>query len=392
MKKVVVMILFLFIFINLKEARASTPYRKINKNVFKEVIQSLTVLGDWDKTIMRIAMYAKYKFNYQSDESLFGKIDYWQSAEEMFYNQAGDCDDYTGFFQGALRLAGIPVAGYVVWSRAPKLFCHAIVAAPFKGGWATLDSSREILHSGYSSEAKAVDGIVEKYGYEVGGNIPVDYPDYHYQNNKPALFKNASRLKMHAHLTECALNQIELLIPNINNEKNYCELENKEAVGILVTIRRKNFLYLKAIGLSFSMHGWYSPNIEYNNKIYTAHFLWSRVGVNIYTGDYEGLDIDVNPISLNWLKTYIACRNFGEVWDYKGVLSPFKFIDAVAEINDGNLSYGAFLNFFEEKDSFVSAGYNNEKEVSLAVNLLNPNREIKMSIGSHFRIEISFGW
>lgn len=372
-------------------AKLNTPYHKINKNSYSEVLKALGVSRDKDKTIMRIAMYAKYKFTYRSDQSLFGKIDYWQSAEEMFYNEEGDCDDYASFILAALRHAGISSAsGHIVWSRSPGLFVHAIVVVSFKGGWAVLDSSDEVIHSGFSSKEKAINGSLNTFGYVTNGGTPTDYPNYSYPSDKPELFRSAPRLKMHAHLTECEPNQVELMIPTINDEADYSALENKEGVGVLIKTR-KNSLHLKAAGISFTMHGWYSPSIEYNDQMYTAHFLFPHIGINVYTGDYEGIDIDVNPVFLKWLKVYIACRNF-EVWDYKGVLSPFKFIDAVAEINDGFLTYGVFLNFFEEKNSYVSAGYNNEKEISLAVKLLNPDREIKMSIGSHFRIEIGFGW
>ncbi len=368
---------------------SGTPYHSIDKNNFYKTVAALRSPANNDSTIKRIATFCKYNFSYESDIDLFGKIDYWQSPAEMFYRKKGDCEDYAAFIEFALKKNDIPnVSSWISFPRNLPV-SHVFVVAPYKGKWSYLDSSKEILNDGFSSSEDITDKFWERQGDITINSRQLKLPQDDYNNSNNSTFANSSRLKMHSHLTECKSNQLEIILPLTDKEREYSKLANKEAVGILLKTKEKPLL-LKAVGFSYSEHGWYSPSREYNDKMYTAHFLFSNIGINAYTGDYRGVDIDINPINLNWMKAYVCERNFGEVWDFKTVFEPVKFFVNETEINDKKLNYGFYLKHLKSSDSYVKAGYNSEKE--FRVEIKEKNKGCNMNIGESFKLNLNFEW
>jgi len=371
---------------NTAMARWGTPYHTIDQNNFESVVEALSSSPVPDRVVMRAAMWAKYNLVYISDLEQFRLIEYWQSARETFYRRKGDCEDWAALLFYILKTGNVPNVS--VWGSWPENSDsgHAYVTAPFKHGWAVLDSSDEVIHTGFPTIWDATGRFWEHFGRKTGEFMRLSLPENSFKIDKPSLFTNSSRLKMHGHLTECEPNQIEMMMPFANSEEEYIKLANKEAIGFLM---KANFLKLKGLGFSYSRHGWYSSSREYDDLMYTFHLLFSYIGFNAYWGDFKGLDIDVNPISLNWLKAYVCCRNFGEGWDFKAIVSPLKLIDASMEINDGSLSYGAYLNIMRsETEGNVTIGYSSAKE--FIVKVKKGNRTYSISINEYFRLLISW--
>lgn len=366
-------------------ARWKTPYHSIDENNFNSVIEALGSPTNHDRTVMRVAIYAKYNFAYVSDLSLFGENDYWQNPEKMFYNRKGDCEDWAAFFASVFEHHGIPVVSWGSWAYQLP-YGHAFVTVPYKGKWAYLDSSSQVIYDGFSSQEKITDNFWERYGYKTAASEPIRLPEGGDGLNLSPKFTNSSRLQMHSHLTEFESNRVEVMIPVTREEKSYSKLANKEAIGFLV---KTNFWKMKAMGFSYSEHGWYSPSREFNDQMYTLHFLFPYIGINAYTGDYQGVDIDVNPISLNFFKLYVCERNWGEVWDYKAVVIPLKFFEGVVEYNDRNLIYGAYLKLYESL-SYCKLGYGSDKEWKIEIR--DGGKGFNFSAGEYYKFSFTFDW
>lgn len=286
-------------------AKNSTPYHSLNEENYFEVIRALERV-EW------LTNYCLAKFFYLSDEKQFGYSDYWLSGEEMFYRGKGDCEDWAAFQRDVLKLHNYQVETYGVFSNDSG---HAIVIFPYKSGWAYMDCNGDILHSGYKTKEEAINAFYGKRTIFVWKSIPL--PTYRYEVVRTPRYGYSDRLTLHAHLTE-AKPGFEFYFPAFN----YTEALHKQAFGFLVPLR-KNSLDLKGIGLSISDHGYYSDSLLTNKRMYSLHLQWPSFGISGYLGDYQGIDLDFNPINYGWLKGYLCLRNLDEVMDYKIKLIPF---------------------------------------------------------------------
>jgi len=367
-------------------ARQGTPYHSIDEHNFESVIEGLRS-NNPDKTVVRVATWSQYNFRYVSDMSQYGVLDYWGTAQETFYSGAEDCDG-KGFRDAyMLRKLGIEATCWYIWDR--ETFAHVVTIAPYRGGWTYLDTGKFYTGRRYDTHEEAVNAFFGKAKTNVSGPLEEIMEKPNKSSDPPSLpvkFTNSFRLQMHAHLTECEGNKVELMIPANREEKAYSRLANKDAIGFLI---KTNFLGMEATGLSYGEFGWYSPSREFNDRMYTLHFLFPYVGINAYTGDYQGVDIDVNPISTKFLKAYVCMRNFGEVWDYKAVVTPFKFFEGVAEYNDKNLIYGAYLKIYDSL-SYCKLGYGTDKEWK--IEMKGGGRGVNFSAGEYYKLSFTVDW
>ena len=370
-------------------AQWSTPYHSINENDLGDVAKALRGSTN-EKTITRMVTYMGSNYGYAYDLDQFGVNDYWESAEEMFRRKKGDCEDSAILMADILKKNGIvSELWYLASEKYPS--AHAVLTTQYKDGWAYLDNSYKV-HP-YQTKKEAVMAYWSGQGgtglYGLLSNI-MDKPNT--SEMVPAMPVKivgtaSERLKMHSHLTELQGNEIEIMLP-LDKEK-YSQLVHKEAVGFLAKV---NSRVLKGIGFSYSEHGWYSPSREYNDKMYSFHFLFPYIGASFNTGDYQGIDIDVNPISSKWVKAYVNMRNFGQIWDYKMVLTPIKYVEGQAELNDKNLNYGFYLKLPDESDPnvFLKVGVTNKK--TFRIMLSSPQKEFQISFSRPITLSMAYRW
>lgn len=388
MKKIItIFLLFSALILASKSLPAQwrTPYHSINENNLESVIEGLRSANP-DKTIVRVATWSQDNIGYISDIDQFGVIDYWGTPQETFYRRKEDCDGKGILDEYILRMLGIEATCWYVWDR--ETFAHVVVVVRYKDGWTYLDTGKFPTDRKYRSKEEAIDGFFGKTKTKVKGPLIEILEKPNKSSDPPTLpvkFTSSSRLQMHSHLTECEGNRVEIMIPVTSEEKSYSKLANKEAVGFLVKIWSDKL----KVGLSYGEFGWCSPSREFNDKMYSLHFLFPYIGASFNTGDYQGIDIDVNPISLHWMKAYVCMRNFGEVWDYKAVVIPIKFLEGVVEYNDGNLIYGAYLKLYDSL-SYCKLGYGSDKEWK--IEMRGGGKGFNFSAGKNYKFSFTFDW
>ncbi len=389
MKKLIIFVLILLIPPQVILAKWNTPYHSINENNLESVAMGLHGSTN-EKTMVRMVTYMGKNYSYSYDRDQFKMNDYWQSPEEMFRRKKGDCEDSAILMTDILRRNGIDSEVWYIASDQYEL-AHAILVTQYKDGWAYLDNSYKV-HP-FQTKKETVMAYWRGQGgtslYGLLNNL-MDKPNT--SEMVPAMpvkivGTTSNRIKIEAHLTECQGNEVEFLIPA--DKEKYASLVHKEAIGVLAKV---NSRVLKGVGFSYSEHGWYSPSREYNDKRSSLHLLFSHIGASFYTGDYQGVDIDVNPIWAKQLKVYVNMRNFGQVWDYKMVLTPIKYVEGQVELNDKNLDYGFYLKLFDESDTgtFLRLGITDKK--TCTVNLFSPKKEISISFGRPMTVSMAYRW
>ena len=60
----------------------------------------------------RLANYINLKFFYKLDSEQFGVTEYWQTPEEAWVNNNGDCEDFAILFMAFLKLNSFDIANY----------------------------------------------------------------------------------------------------------------------------------------------------------------------------------------------------------------------------------------------------------------------------------------
>jgi len=98
--------------------------------------QSFSQIAGEIKTPRALSDYMQKNFRYVSDRIQFGKDEYWQTPEEMFQRQKGDCEDYAIFAEAVLKQNGYKTFLLsVYWGRE----AHTVVAYEEGSAWNLLD-------------------------------------------------------------------------------------------------------------------------------------------------------------------------------------------------------------------------------------------------------------
>jgi len=70
-------------------------------------------------------IYKKHHLNYITDQSLFGKADYWQTPAETRRNRGGDCEDWAIKFVSLLRAYDPTLNCYMaIWDTHANVLCR----------------------------------------------------------------------------------------------------------------------------------------------------------------------------------------------------------------------------------------------------------------------------
>jgi len=80
-----------------------------------------------------LSKFMRKNFKFVEDRENFGKIDHWQSPEEMLALRKGDCEDYALFADAALKELGYE--SQVVSIYGDNQFAHTVTAFKQDGKW-----------------------------------------------------------------------------------------------------------------------------------------------------------------------------------------------------------------------------------------------------------------
>jgi len=306
---------------------AKTPYHSVNTNCYRDVVQAL-------KRPAWLANYSEKEFTYINDTKQFGERDYWQSPQEMFARKKGDCEDFTAFHYAVLKEHDYNPEAYIVLLPDAG---HALCIFQDKGSWWTMDYS---IFGPYDTQKKAVNG---GYFSLSDSSYMWEYTvrENDYTEDLSSRFIGKDRLALDAHLTECQPGRLYFYSPL---PESYPEALHKQAIGYLWPT---DFKGLKGIGLGVSDHGFYSSTFTTNERVFSLYLLCSNVGVSLYTGSYQGIDLDWKVFSNSLLDYRICLRNFSEVIDHQVKFSPLKQLDLGIERNDQDFRFTAMVNWEE---------------------------------------------
>ena len=313
---------------NLAEA-LETPYHSLDLNSYEEVVRALK-RPEW------LANYSRLEFRYVSDEELFGKVEYRQSAREMFFRKKGDCEDYAAFYQAVLELHGYHPEVYSIWVPSMGNFAHAVVIFPYRGGWARIENNYYLI-TGYQSKDKVLKSFVSPSECEDLWVWPLDLPENNYSQIKPKSFIGEERIALDGHLSECEPG-FYFYFPTFG----YSQKLHKEAIGYLWKVSFNSWR-IESIGLGVSAHGFYAEIDDPKDYVYSLYLKWPRIGMSIYSGDYTGIDIDFEIFSGSLINSYLALRNFGEVIDAKIRIFPQSWLEIELEKKDKEFNWITWL-------------------------------------------------
>ncbi len=337
----------------LQKSFAKSPYHVIDQNNYESVVRAL-------KKPIWLEKFARYNFEYETDQQHYNKDEWFVSGKTMFYRKKGDCDDWAAFFNDVLQHHNIKSEQYFLFNHEMG---HVVTIYEYKGLWGYLGSAMANTYEscyGYKSKEETLDNA---WSGDVIISIPRWGP-YNEESDSESTKKlereakndyiGIDRLDLHKHLTECE-DGVYVYSPLFSDyaekkdygksDDGYYKFPNKEAIGYLHKI---NSHFISGIGASFSLHGYYSTIYD-SEQMLSLHatFLDSRLGISVYGLDFNGIDIDFNMVNERTIKTYICFRNYYEIIDIKTVLLPFWFLKLNIEKIDKCLLYGSELYLFD---------------------------------------------
>ncbi len=375
MKKLIVSIITLVFILSSSYVMAETPYHSLNENDYSQVIQALEK-PEWLKEYCNQNFLYEYNWVQHKDKIKkrneenhdFWNKDWTIGPEQMFWEKKGDCDNQAAFILATLNHHNYNAKNYGVINNYTGV-AHAVIVFYDKNNNRPLamESAYSTILDGRKYEEIIKEGI---YAFEIKNKI--DENSYQPRNKN---FKKSARLKLHEHLLECG-DGLEVFIPNPFDNS----LPNKVAIGWLEKnkiFKNKNFSP-KKIGISISEHGYYS-DFSNANKMVSLHFVWPKVGVTVYKGEsnLKGIDLDFLVMDKLRVKSFICCRNFGEVFDSKINIVLNKSLSLMIKKNDKECNY-----FFE------SVVKNHEVQIndnSISLDLFDPENKKR-------RINLSFSY
>ncbi len=205
-RKWIIMILFLLlVLVEIVEGKDGISYHNLDVPCYEDVRVRL-------KTPIQLNAYCQENFIYENDQDQFGKVERWQSPEEMVYNERGDCEDHAIFQHDVLRFHGIPAELWIVFGEYDG---HAIVVFPYEKKWTYMDCQKggkrdSIQHPLFDTKEEA---IRNTYGERTQDEIEITPEDLRHiitaslRINDPILFfarnsERCHRILPEAHLTE----------------------------------------------------------------------------------------------------------------------------------------------------------------------------------------------
>lgn len=87
-----------------------------------------------------LSKFMRKNFKFVEDRDNFGKVDYWQSPEEMLQLKKGDCEDFALFADAALKELGFE--SEVVSIYGPNQFAHTVTAFKQDGKWRVFNDGK----------------------------------------------------------------------------------------------------------------------------------------------------------------------------------------------------------------------------------------------------------
>ncbi|MBI3306315.1 MAG: transglutaminase-like cysteine peptidase [Candidatus Omnitrophica bacterium] len=115
------------------EARAHALDRTLS---FRELTNQM-------QTPEEIARYMWRNFQFESDQTNFGKEEYWQTAQEFLQNRRGDCEDFAIFANEMLKLNG--VSSFILNIYGSGGFAHTVCVFKENGRYSVIDGT-QVLH------------------------------------------------------------------------------------------------------------------------------------------------------------------------------------------------------------------------------------------------------
>ncbi len=326
---------------------ASSPYHSLDENNFDDVVMALKK-PEW------VAAYTAFEFEYIYKKDQYGISGYWYSSRQMFDIREGVCGDYANFQRYVLVTHGYLAELWVTVSNirmeGNRLQAHTICVLPYKDKCIYLqngETEEESMIGNFASKEDAIKNVYEErtqYSEEADQS---GYYEKEYEVDKiyKSKFLRSEKLSFHEHLVEAEQTmritnkKMEFFIPGFPGEKGYVRALHKEAVGYLHPFKSSFF---KAIGGSISDHGFYSSSWQTHDIMKTLHMVFPALGITAYAGDYQGIDIDINPVNSSFFKYYVCSRNFDEIIDHKVRVSFWK-LELIGESNDKVLDYRLIL-------------------------------------------------
>lgn len=101
-------------------------------------------------TVDSLADFMHENFSFESDEVLFGEIDYWQNPGEFWMRKRGDCEDYALFTHYVLEKKGIE--SYLVSIYGKNAYAHTVTIFREGSGFNVFNEDRLYRYQSNSIE------------------------------------------------------------------------------------------------------------------------------------------------------------------------------------------------------------------------------------------------
>lgn len=87
-----------------------------------------------------LSKYMRKNFKFVEDNQNFGKVDYWQTPEEMLQGKKGDCEDFALFADAALKELGFE--SWVVSLYGKNNFAHTVTVFKQNGKYRVFNDGK----------------------------------------------------------------------------------------------------------------------------------------------------------------------------------------------------------------------------------------------------------
>jgi len=114
---------------------------------FQAMLEKAENARFYDKLIL-VNRLVNTEIAYHEDDQIYGKLDYWASAQETLTLGRGDCEDFAIMKYSLLRKLGVPEKSMslVVLKDTARNLYHAVLAVSTSKGNFILDNVRNTVH------------------------------------------------------------------------------------------------------------------------------------------------------------------------------------------------------------------------------------------------------